>query len=149
MTRWTFVLAIAALACTPARSAEACSCVTTQRSAEQERQHVIEQFKMTVAVFSAEVIAVENGRVRFKLEKAWKGDLEPEFTMQSGLRTEPDGSVTYNSCDYDFTPGKKYLVFAYAAMRASLCWYTAELKNAAATIAILNDLPPDVIRTPK
>jgi hypothetical protein len=62
-------------------------------------------------------------RVKFKVIKAFKGSL------QEHLSIEGDGS----NCDYDFSEGKKYLVYAYkgsGAWRTGKCSRTRLLTNA-------------------
>ena len=139
---------------------EACSCVTggpmpaglnekerVEFQREATRKQVSEVLGRSYAIFSGEVITIEGDRAKFKLEELWKGDLPQEFSMASGGYRLPDGSMTITSCDYTFTAGRKYLVFAQASatrnMEAMPCTPTRELTSAADVVAILNELMPN------
>jgi hypothetical protein len=157
-------MAFLALAAT-APSAEACSCVLdvppAQGSSQAERSeqfrrayraHVRKQFEESYAIFSAEAIAVGRGKVTFRVEDVWKGDIPRELTMAAAIDPNEDPTAGYSSCDFLFTSGKKYLIVAYgssAAMMTKPCTSTAEIPTDGRpifigneTIAMLDELVP-------
>ena len=64
--------------------------------------------------------------------------------MPSGPIPLPDGTLQSSSCDYVFTLGGRYLVFAYgqslATMRAMSCTPTASIEQAKTTVGILESI---------
>lgn len=143
--------------------AEACSCLIggpmppglteaerRERTLENTRRQVRGLLDSAYAIFSGEAIAKNLNTVTFKLDKSWKGDLPAEFQVASGPFTHPDGSVSISSCDFAFTVGQKYLVFAKASTIAAVegmpCTPTGELKYAADVVAMLNELAPKLLK---
>jgi len=149
-----------------AASAQACSCVLdippTQGLSQTERAenfrkayraHVRKQFEEAFAIFSAEAIAVGRGKVTFRVEDVWKGELPHELTMAAPIDLSEDPTAVIASCDYFFKSGKKYVVVAYgssvATMMTKPCTSTGEIppdkrpmfiRNE--TIAALDELVP-------
>lgn len=103
-----------------------------------------EQLGRAVAVFAGTVTRVDRVTARLDVETIWKGDLDEQVVMPLHDGTQPDGTLAFSSCDYVFRAGRRYLVFAYSdpqgRMRAYSCTYTAELTNAARTVALLDGL---------
>lgn len=80
-------------------------------------------------------IAYETMVVRFEIERWWKGDLATEITLVTDQTLKADGSITSNSCDFDFKRDTTYLVFARlnkatGMPQTSGCGLTREAKDA-------------------
>jgi hypothetical protein len=135
--------------------AEACDCpvrppptpdLTPEAAAAWERKalqlDVTEEFRRAVAVFSGDIVKTDIFRVRFKVDRVWKGKLPPDFLMRTGARRAADGSVTTTSCDYYFPRSGKFFVFAFGSsirtMRATSCTHTSDLRYAQPTMDVLN-----------
>jgi hypothetical protein len=147
MRNLVLALITALLAAAPSRDAAACVCffeTIDERGDRQVTEEVRTELRRAVAVFVGEVIARDTLTVTFDLERVWKGELEKKLTMSTGAVANADGTVSISSCDYSFTLGEKYLVFAYGRsltdMRASQCTHTAPLKQATATIEHLRKI---------
>jgi len=93
-------------------SAFGCSCPTIGTTAEQEKAARLKDFKSAVAIFTGEVIELEENKVKFKVEKFWKGELIDEIVMVI-QRKKDDGRYVRTSCDYYYELGEKLLVYAY------------------------------------
>ena len=111
----------------------ACSCVDLGESLEQQ---VNGSLKNSKAVFVGEVIEVMKNSdnvgftTKFKVEESWKDFSPSEITFVG------DGS----SCEYYFTLGKKYLVFAYEwknKLTTGDCSGNREIDKAAEELKIL------------
>lgn len=98
---------------------------------EQARARLVKDFHEAFAVFSGEVIALDRFKVKFKVDKLWKGDFGDEIIMSTGAKDNGDGTYTTSSCDYHFKLGEKYLVYAYGVsveeMQAHVCTRTSTL----------------------
>src|SRR6266446_6108304 len=77
---------------------------------EQARAMLIKDYDKAFAVFSGEVVALDTFKVKLKVDKLWKGDLEVEVIMPTGAKENGDGTYTISSCDFNFKLGEKYLV---------------------------------------
>ena len=106
---WTVVLVLSPMFYT---AAFACICPTIGQTSEEIKDTRLKDFKSAAAVFSGEVIELEQNKVKFKVEKIWKGDSVDEITMVIQLGKYNGKSVS-TSCDYYFEMGKKYLIYAY------------------------------------
>ncbi len=150
--------------------AEACSCVIdpapppglaqaqrTEHFLKAYRAYVRKQFEESYAIFSAEAIAVGRGKVMFRVEDVWKGELPRELTMDAAIDPSEDPTAFTSSCDYFFKSGKKYLVVAYgssvATMMTKPCTSTGEIppdrrpmfiRNQ--TITMLDELVPERLK---
>jgi hypothetical protein len=89
-----------------------CVCPTIGASSEQEKASRLKDFKSAAAIFTGEVIELEENKVKFKVEKIWKGESVDEIIMVIQLKKD-DGRYVRTSCDYYYELGKKYLVYAY------------------------------------
>jgi hypothetical protein len=66
------------------------------------------------AIFEGKVIEKNRFRIKFKVSKVWKGNVPNEFVMSSGPIPYGNGEVVMiSSCDYDFSVGENYLVYAH------------------------------------
>ena len=93
-------------------TAFACSCPTIGATFEQEKAARLKDFENAAAIFAGEVVELEENKVKFKVEKIWKGNSVDEITMVIQLKKD-DGRYVRTSCDYYYELGKKYLVYAY------------------------------------
>ena len=129
----------------PAR-AEACVCAAYPETPTraQLKADVAYDLKESFAVFSGSVIAVDLFTVRFRVERSWKGKLGQVIEFSTGRQRTPDGSISMSSCDYSFTPGMRYVVFATGTsvktMQAGQCGGTQPLTQAADTLIFLDEL---------
>ena len=109
----------------------ACSCLRAPIDTEENfRRAVVTSLKQADIVFSGEVIEMDGLIVKFKVGTAWKGDIKDEISMVTGAIRSEDGFILSSMCDYNFEPGKKYLVFANGSegkLKASKCSWTGIL----------------------
>jgi hypothetical protein len=100
-----YALAVVSLLLVAHAGAFACGCPTF--GFETWEQDTLQRLQASKAVFAGTVVKVESEDRPFtttiKVERWWKGDLPEEIVLVG------DGG----SCEFHFTPGKKYLVFAY------------------------------------
>jgi hypothetical protein len=127
----------------PAR-ADACACVSMGTPTPQQvRQGIEESVKTAEAVFSGEVISADTLGANLKVDKVWKGSPGGIARLQHAYLTST-GSAVWNTCDYTFEVGKKYMVFAVpghaGTLKAEKCGLTAPLDSAKSTVRILDDL---------
>ena len=122
-----------------------CACVERYPppTPAQLRSGVQEAVNSAVAVFVGEVVTRESLVVVLKVDRVWKGAIGKTVRMQV-VAPRPDGLIEYDTCDYDFAPDKKHLVFAEATpdggLKARKCRTTAPMPRSAQTIRILDDL---------
>ena len=119
----------------------ACRCVYVENPSPE---FVVSQRAKAIAVFSGEVIESDIEKVKFKIEKVWKGDIGSELQMSTGgKKIDKDLYQLPSSCDFDFYKAEKYLVFAFGNdldnMKATKCNLTNQLKKAEMTEKILED----------
>jgi len=116
--------------------ARACGCfqLNVNPTPVEQRAALVKDFHEAAAIFTGEVVALDALQVRFKIDKLWKGDFGDEITMSTGAKEIEGGKYAISSCDYSFTPGESYLVFAYGLepdkLQAHACTRTSPLKNA-------------------
>jgi hypothetical protein len=127
----------------PAREGR-CACVELYPppTPAQFRLEMQNSMDRAVAVFLGEVVTQETLVVVLKVEKVWKGAIGRTVRMQIAT-PRPDGLIEHDTCDYDFDPDKKHLVFAEATpggMKARKCRLTAPLSQAGRTLRVLDDL---------
>ena len=97
------------------------------------------------AVFSGEVVMLDRFTVRFRVEKIWKGPLAEEISMLTGAKDNGDGTFTSSSCDYGFTKGVRYLVYAYgplSELKTHACSRTTQMTYAANEEQGLDEITP-------
>lgn len=70
-------------------------------------------FEKATSVFTGEVVSVDLLKVKFKVDKIWKGEEANEITMLTLNKLYTDGTLTVSSCNYRFDKGVKYLIYAY------------------------------------
>jgi hypothetical protein len=108
-------LAVFAFVLALSETALGCVCVVPveKPSPEKARAALVTDFNGATAVFSGKVVEANNLKLKFKVNKVWKGDVGQEFVMATGGKEYEDGSFSTSSCDYSFKRGEEYLVYAY------------------------------------
>ena len=125
----------------------ACSCITSEGSAEQQ---VREAIQTSSAVFLAKAVSVKRestksgndgaGRllVSLEVERSWKNKLARRVKIYTNLHSA--------ACGYPFKAGKKYLVYAGENKDGSLwttnCSRTSLLTRELADIKLLDSIKP-------
>lgn len=151
----TTSLAVLVLLLTAEGAAFACRCVVPREppTPEEARASLVRDFNRTFAVFTGEVIGLDTFKVKFKVDKIWKGDFGDDIVMRTGAVDVGGGLVSSSSCDYSFKHGEKYLVFAYgdtaAEIQARACTRTKELGRAEQEIKDLDEVWPHEKRNRK
>lgn len=114
--------------------APACGCISPPLDTEEAfRTKVAADLEGADAVFSGEVVAEDPFRVKFKVRRVWKGDAGDELTLLTGTVMTEDGLYLSSRCEYHFTQGASYLVFAAGAednLKAAHCSLTGVLSRA-------------------
>ncbi|MGI8494478.1 MAG: hypothetical protein ACR2L1_04085 [Pyrinomonadaceae bacterium] len=75
--------------------------------------YFVKDYNRTIAIFTGKVVELDQFKVKFKVDKIWKGNISSEFIMSAGAVPTvniPNG-FTFD-CDYQFELGKTYLVYA-------------------------------------
>jgi hypothetical protein len=67
------------------------------------------------AVFSGRVVAADMFRARIQVDTVWKGEAGSEITMLTGVEDLGNGMMRSNSCNYSYTAGATYIIFAGGA----------------------------------
>lgn len=144
-----------ALSLAAAGSALGCVCVLSPRALtpEEARAALVKDFNEAFAVFTGEVVGGDTFKVKFKVDKLWKGSLGDEIVMPTGAKKYEDGTYSVNSCDYSFKIGERYLVFAYGEsaekMQAHECTRTKPLARAGTEVEQLDTVGPHEKRNQK
>ena len=147
--------ALLALSLAAERAAYGCVCMLSPEKAtpEQARAALVRDFNGAFAVFTGEAVGLDNFKVKFKVDKIWKGSFGDEIVMGTGAVDNGDGTFTSTSCDYQFKRGEKYLVFAYgdsaADMKATSCTRTQGESHAGQEIEDLDEVWPHEKRNRK
>ena len=118
-----------------------CACTTPD---------VPEALKRADAVFSGQAIAMKDGRVRFKVERVWKGISTAEATLlNSGALISKDKAIRVfkrvTGCNFEFEKGEKYLVYAARNgefFDAHVCSRTKKLTDAGSDLKELGEGKP-------
>jgi hypothetical protein len=140
--------AVLAFSLAAADSALACACVVPREppTPEEARAALVKDFNEAFAVFTAEVVAADMFEVTLKIDKLWKGGLGGRVVMRTGAIKGEGGLYSVSSCDYSFTRGEKYLIFAYGdaaeTMQARACTRTRVLARAEAEVEQLDTVGP-------
>jgi hypothetical protein len=112
-------------------SAFGCSCPTIGTTLEHEKAARLKDFNSAAAIFTGEVVELEENKVKFKVEKIWKGESVDEIVMVIQLKKD-DGRYVRTSCDYYYELGEKLLVYAYGTneeLTTYQCTRTTPFKN--------------------
>lgn len=142
------ILSAVVLISISAGKAFGCVCVLDPNpTPEKIRADRLKAFETATSVFTGEVVSLELLTVKFKVNKIWKGEASPEISLLTGARDNSDGTFTVNSCDYSFTAGQRYLVYAYGSpgeMKTHQCSRTVLIKYAATEMEGLDEIRPPV-----
>lgn len=129
-----------------AGEAFACVCsLDPNPSPEKIKADRLKAFENASAVFTGEVVFRDMLTVKFKVNGIWKGEASDEIAMLTGTKDNGDGSFTSSSCDYSFSKGQKYLVYAYGLpgeMKTHACSRTAPIKYAEKEMQGLDEIRP-------
>jgi hypothetical protein len=153
-------LAVFAFVFALSETALGCECVPQppeKPSPEEASAARAKDFNGATVVFTGKVVEADTFKLKFKVDKVWKGDVGKEFVMSTGAKKYEDGSYSRSSCDYGFNPGDEYLVYAYPVdpplhpgsteLQARQCTRTKLLKDAKEDIEALEQLRPIVWRS--
>lgn len=148
-------LAALAISLAAEGAAYGCVCVTPPEkpTPEEERASLVWHINTAFAVFTGEVVELDTNKVKFRVDKIWKGSFGDEIVMETGAIDMGGGVLTSSSCAYWFKRGEKYLVFAYgdtaAEMQAYSCTRTSHLARAGQEIKNLDEVSPHEKRNRK
>jgi hypothetical protein len=120
-------------------------------SDEEIRAGIAKEFDRSVAVFSAEVVELDDYNVKLKISRLWKGEPAEVITMSTGRVKIDETHSRTSSCDYRFKAGENYLVYARkfeAGLVAYKCTGTKLLNKAERDITELDNLNPNVYQPP-
>jgi len=132
--------------------ARGCECPPSPEkpSPEEASAAWVKSFNGASAIFSGEVVKADILKVKFKVERSWKGSVGKEIVMSTGAKKYEDGAYSISSCDYNFKLGEEYLVYAYPVdpnlhpgspdLQAHQCTRTKLLKHAQPDIEMLEQL---------
>ena len=135
-----------------------CGCVQMfeKPDAAMARAALVKAFNGATAVFSGKVIEAGRLRLKFEVEKVWKGDVGRQFVMSTGARQYDEETFSTSSCDYNFKPGEEYLVYAYPVdpdlhpsstdLQARECTRTKLAKSAEQEMKDLDEVQPHETR---
>ena len=100
-------------------------------------------------------IEYETRVVKFEVYRWWKLQLPPITFIVTNSTKDSDGMSSMSTCDYTFSVGEKYLVYAYGkadALEASLCTRTSTIARASEDLEILGEgfrpIEPPTVRVP-
>lgn len=145
---------VAMIVLAASQSVFACNCLFEPRkqSVAEIKAAIAREFNESASVFSAEVVALDTFTVKFRLITMWKGEALAEFTISTGAKKISEDSYRSSSCDYNFKPGEKYLVYARATddnqLVARSCTRTNLLSSEEADVPELNILNPGAYHAP-
>ena len=123
-----------------------CVCIKDPHPSEEKVKAERRQaFDKATAVFVGTVVALDSYKVRFGLEKRWKGDASvSEVVLSTGALPFYEGTVLSKECSYKFHLGEEYLVYAFGPadkMEADVC-LTQPIKDAVAEENGLDQIKP-------
>jgi len=106
------VLALPFILISSAVSVSACWCRKEAITTEKEfRRAIAKEVAKSSVVFLGEIIEQKRSQIRIKVERVWKGKIGPEIILTTHNWSDGDvGSI--DSCTYDFTAGRRYLIYA-------------------------------------
>ena len=136
MKNLKLTIAVAALLLLSANTALGCRCPKTEASAD------LSQYAAVFAGRVAETKRLPMGeRVKFKVERVWKGAVTPEVNLLLQRASDPD---VFSSCEIGFQKGKSYLIYALksgegATLTTHKCTRTREVAGAKEDFAVLGE----------
>ena len=127
-------------------AAYGCRCIFQPNPTSDEIRAARQKaFDSAAAVFTGEVIELDLFKVKFKVDKIWKGDALDEIVMLTGAKDNGDGTHSSSSCDYGFESGGKYLIYAYGEpheLKTHACSGSRPVANAGEEIQGLDEIKP-------
>ncbi len=114
----------------------------TAESIKLERQ---KDFSEATAVFSGEVVKLNDFEAELKVDKIWKGDSADYVTMLTGTTDNGNGTYSSSSCDYTYKLGEKYLIYAYGKskkLKTHSCSRSRLMVNSVEEILGLEEIIP-------
>lgn len=153
MKKFAILILLVGFSMLYARSASACVCggVPRDLTDEEIRAWIVREFDESIAVFSGEVVEIDRFIVKFRVIRLWKGVPADEITMSTGTVRVDEHIARSSSCDYDFSLGSRYLVYARnfeAGLVAYKCTRTRALHFAERDVTELDDLNPNAYLPP-
>ncbi len=91
---------------------------------------------------SGEQIDYETKVIKFQVERWWKGEATTEVFLVTSSTRNADGTSSRSSCDYNFTDGESYLIYAFgkgSELRTNFCSRTRPLTKAGEDLKILGE----------
>ncbi|HEX8292617.1 MAG TPA: hypothetical protein VF570_12725 [Pyrinomonadaceae bacterium] len=142
-----FTLALATVLFTAQRTwACACSLPPTDTE-EQLRKQVEYSLGQDTAIFLGRVKEKDARRIKFKVERVWKGEIRNEATLATGAQMLEGGRYAVSTCvRTDFVPGRRYLIFASGTaggLSASKCSWTMPVNEAVRFVRELDRRRPE------
>jgi len=128
-----------------------CPCVKPLNS---DREWIEIEFRSSEVVFEGELVSYEDRMTRYGKERfftyrvvnLYKGSKKDAFNVQHHIK----------SCEFEFKPGRHYLVYAshgpYSGLSANICGRTNLLERGTADLRYLRGEPPaeeDLLREPE
>ena len=105
---------------------------------------VLKEFRKSSAVFTGEIVEWSKGKIRFKVNRIWKGDAAEEITLSYLYYVKENGETYVDGCSYgSFKVGKSYLIYADVfedVLQVYGCSRTQPLNEAERDMKILDDL---------
>jgi hypothetical protein len=113
----------------------ACTCSFPPTDTEEQlRKQVEYSLGQDAAIFIGKVIEKDARRIKFKVERVWKGEIKNEATLTTGAQMLEGGRHAVSTCVHTgFVQGKRYLIFASSSdgeLRASKCSWTRPINEA-------------------
>lgn len=137
----SFLLIISIIVFNPEK-AFACECYHPEINTDEKLRNVVTAaLDGAEAVFSGEVVGMNESIVEFRLEMLWKGDFKDKSATITRAVLSDKGSYISTPCRYDFEVGAKYLVFADQTsdgMIVTVCSRTTPLSDAKRLVSELN-----------
>lgn len=159
MKSYKFNFLIAILFFLGSNSALACGCPESFNLSLKQR--VLAAFDGATTVFSGKVIefdhrkdavSLRNSKEQtaqtdplrryaiFEIDQWWKSPTQSILDLRTDFFKNPNGSFSFNSCDYPFKLGESYLVFAYKdkyGLRTNSCTRTASLADSVKALEVI------------
>lgn len=139
----------------------AAACVCPGEPGNTAEHYVNARLAESVAVFRGKVVGFEYRKgvpnefakgqlrgeyetlvIKFEVDRFWKGSLTGETFLVTDETRAADGTSTGSSCDYSFSEGESYLVYAGSRdgfYRTHACSGTRPLKSAGGDLKILGE----------
>ena len=80
---------------------------------------------------------------KFEVEHWWKGSADKETILITETTRDADGHTTHSDCEYRFSDGERYLVYAYrgeSGLETSVCTRTKPLTDAQEDLKVLEKI---------